>query len=284
MKKSYYYNYNFVSPESIYAEVKEELKSYFQTGILDDILFPRYTEDCLKILGRSSYKIKETILNIEDYNCELPEGFEAAREVWMVTPHELSYKMPGALYEQSTYKVDSHREHQSRCDNICAPDEIKVTYKTTGKVIQKFNCHYLLRPGNVNAGENCIIGSPNLYSESLESFDIRGNKIFTNFAKGVIYLVYYVTEYDTNDYQLVPDNIRIKNYLKASLKAMCFETIYNNVTDESFKQVESKFVFYQRMADEKRVEAQMEVKRQTIDQSIRSTLAAKHRFNKYKIS
>ena len=58
---SYYYKYNFVSPEPIFAEVKEELRSYFDTGMVDDILFPKYVEDCLKRLGRSSYKITNNI-------------------------------------------------------------------------------------------------------------------------------------------------------------------------------------------------------------------------------
>jgi len=39
---SYYYKYNFVSPEPIYSIVKEELKSYFDTGAVDDLMFPTY--------------------------------------------------------------------------------------------------------------------------------------------------------------------------------------------------------------------------------------------------
>lgn len=78
---SYYYKYDFVSPESIIAEVKEELKSYFDTGIVDDTLFPIYIEDCLKRLGRSSYKIVENVFNIENYTCKLPSDFAGIREI-----------------------------------------------------------------------------------------------------------------------------------------------------------------------------------------------------------
>ena len=35
---SYYYKYDFVSPEPLYATVKEELKSYFDTGAVDDLI------------------------------------------------------------------------------------------------------------------------------------------------------------------------------------------------------------------------------------------------------
>jgi hypothetical protein len=37
---SYYYHYNFISPEVVYATVKEEFKSYFDTGAIDDLMLP----------------------------------------------------------------------------------------------------------------------------------------------------------------------------------------------------------------------------------------------------
>jgi len=282
-KTSYYYKYNFVSPERIYTEVKEELRSYFQTGIVDDILFPSYTEDCLKRLGRSSYKIVETILKLEDFTAPLPQHFEAVRELWLVSPHDISYKMANSTYEQTTFKVDSHRENETRCNGVCAPDEIRVTYKTNGNIVQKFYSHHLLKPGSVNAQENCSIDSVNMLADSSDTFEIKNNKIYTNFPDGFLHLVYYIKEYDDNDYQLVPDNIRIKDYLKAYLKYKCFETIYNNVTDETFKQAESKFAYYKRESDEAKVLAETEIKKQTIEQAIRGAISARKRFNKYQI-
>ena len=58
---SYYYKYNFVSPEPVYATVKEELKSYFDTGAVDDLLFPTYLDKALKKLGRTTFVISEEI-------------------------------------------------------------------------------------------------------------------------------------------------------------------------------------------------------------------------------
>jgi hypothetical protein len=54
---SYYYKYNFVSPEPVYSTVKEELKSYFDTGAIDDLLFPTYLDKALKKLGRTTFVI-----------------------------------------------------------------------------------------------------------------------------------------------------------------------------------------------------------------------------------
>jgi hypothetical protein len=283
MKVSYYYKYNFISPEPLYSEVKEELKSYFQTGVIDDILFPKYTEDCLKKLGRSSYKIEENIFKLEDFQTKLPDNFEAVRELWLTTSAEQSYQMPNSCYEQATVRITPERD---RCDegDFCAPKEIKVTYKTTGTIIQKFYCHHLLKPGNVNARENCTLDSYNMSSDAMETFDIRGGKLVTNFPEGTLYMVYYVKDYDDNDFQLVPDNVRILDYLKSYLKYKCFENIYNVVHDESVRQIEAKMMYYKNEMYEFKVMAETEIKKQTIEQQIRATKSARNRFRKFYIS
>ena len=283
MNVSYYYKYDFISPEPLYAEIKEELKSYFQTGVIDDILFPKYTEDCLRQLGRSSYKIEQNILCLEDFEAKLPDNFEAVRELWLVTSSEQSYKMPSATYEQSTFRITPVKDKCTE-DKLCAPEEIKVTYRTTGNLVQKFNCHHLLKPGNVNAKSKLSLDSWNTFSDSMETFDIRGGKVVTNFPEGTLYIVYYVKDYDENQYQMIPSNIRIENYIKAHLKYKCFENIYNNVSDETLKQIEVKMMKYERERDEARVIAETEIKKQTIERQIRATKSARSKFNKYQIT
>lgn len=286
MKLSYYYKYNFVSPESLFAEIREELKSYFQTGVIDDVLFPKYTEDCLKRLGRSSYKIVENVLKLEDYEACLPDNFVAVRELWLVTPSERSYQLPSATYEQASIMItrDVGNHEVGELCKLCIPESINVTYKTTGKVIQKFQCSHLLQPGNVHAIDNCSLDSFNRGSKSPETFDIRGGKIVTNFPKGTLYMVYYVKEHDDNDYQLIPDNVRIQDYLKAYLKYKCFENIYNNVSDETLNQIQTKLAYYESKMYETKVIAETEIKKQTIEQQIRATKSARNRFRKYNIT
>jgi hypothetical protein len=283
MKTSYYYKYNFISPEPIYTEIKEELRSYFQTGVIDDVLFPKYTEDCLKRLGRSSYKIEENVFNLQNFETILPENFEAVRELYLVTPVERHYQMPNSCYEQATVRVTPERD---RCDagDFCAPKEIKVTYKHTGTVIQRFECHHLLTPGNVHAKNNCSLDSWNHNADSLETFEVRGRKLLTNFPEGNLYMVYYVKDYDDNEFQLVPDNIRILDYLKAYLKYKCFENIYNNISDETLNQVQAKLGYYENKMYEAKAIAEVEIKKQTIEQQIRATKTARNRLRKYNIT
>lgn len=284
MKASYYYKYNFVSPEPLYGEIKEELKSYFQTGVIDDVLFPKYTEDCLKRLGRSSYKIEQNIFQLEDFETTLPDNFEAVRELWLITPHEQSYRMPNSCYEQATIRLDAERDDRCNPGQFCAPTEIKATFKTTGRVIQRFHCHHLLKPGNVHAKDQCSLDSYNIGVEALETFEVRGRKLYTNFPEGTLFMVYYVKEVDENEFQLIPDNIRIQDYLKAELLYRCFKNIYNNISDETLRQVEAKMMMYKMERDEAKVLAESEIKRQTIEQQIRGVKAARRRISRYNIT
>jgi len=280
-KVSWYYKYNFISPEPIYSLVKEELKSYFITGVIDDTLFPRYTEECLRKLGKGSLKIEQNIFQLQDYETLLPDNFESVRELWLCTPVEYSYRMPNSCYEQALVRLGA--ETADRCDtgSFCAPQEIKVTYKTTGKVIQKFNTHRLLRPGNVHAKDACTPDSANRFCDSYDTFDIRGGRIFTNFPEGHLFMTYYVKDYDENDYQLIPENIWIEKYIESYLKFKCFETLYNTITDETLAQVERKMQYYEQRYLEAKVNAEVEMKKQTIDQQVRATKAARRRLNKY---
>jgi len=282
-KISYYYKYNFISPEPLFTKVKEELRSYFQTGVIDDVLFPTYVEKALKKLGRSSYKIENNIFKLEDYETRLPDNFKGVRELWLTSSSNQSYQMPSAHYEQDTFRITPHG---NRCveANICAPEEIKITYKTTNTVVQSYQCTHLLKPGNVNARENCSPDSINRYSDSIDSFDIRGGKIVTNFPNGTLYMVYYVEERDENEFQLVPDNERIIDYLEAELKYRCFENIYNNISDETLKQIEGKMIYYERKRDEALAEAKTEIRLQTLEKQVAATKAARNRFNKYQIT
>src|SRR5689334_22510217 len=94
-----YYKYDFVSPEPIFALVKEELKSYFNTGMVDDILFPVWTDKCLKRLGKGSYDIKQDLVHIDNFKGKLPSDFNSIREAWITSCMDTSFQLPSYTYE-----------------------------------------------------------------------------------------------------------------------------------------------------------------------------------------
>ena len=167
---SYYYKYQFVSPEPIYATVKEELKSYFDTGAIDDLMFPTYLNKALNKLGRTTYVITEEILYIEDFEARLPDNFYAVREAWMCTEIPgYPYQSPNSFYSQAASQTtiqvspltiggtpcNNPTCQNPQCEGTCMPEIIQAVYKTNNQVARSYRREYLLQPGNISARQNC---------------------------------------------------------------------------------------------------------------------------------
>lgn len=310
---SYYYKYNFVSPEPVYATVKEELKSYFDTGAVDDLLFPTYLDKCLSKLGRSSYVISETILDISDFEARLPDNFIAVREAWMCTeiplrPYQNSTSFYSQAASQTTIQISpltisgvpcvNAACEDPACAGTCMPDLIQAVYKTNQSVGRGISKSYLLKPGNLSAKSNCSVEYTNAWnfvpvappiheftpgSAGYDSFDIRDNKFVTNFRCGVVHLIFYVTEYDCSGNQMIPDNYRIKEYVEHYIKYKVFETLSNQLTDETFAQIQQKMIYYKGLADEAYIMANIEIKKQTPWDKQRRIKNDLQRFAKYEL-
>lgn len=277
---SHYYRHKFISPVQIYAKVKEELKSYFDTGIVDDLLFPKYTEYCLKKLGRVTYKVAEIPLVIKNFQATLPEDFFAVRELWGCLEVGQSISTASAIYTQKTIRVTPH---QGSCEEFdeCIDKNYTVTMKTTGEILLQYKLAALLRPGNHNALMNCSSDCANIFTQGLDTFDIRDNKILTSFSDGVLHLIYYKIELDEDEYQLIPDLVEFTDYLESYLKYKIFENIYNSTTDESFNQVERKYLMYKQEAAEKYISALTAFRRQSIYQVAEGIKKQNNRFSMY---
>jgi hypothetical protein len=310
---SYYYKYNFVSPEPVYSTVKEELKSYFDTGAVDDLLFPTYLDKALKKLGRTTFVISEEILYIEDFEARLPDNFYAVREAWMCTAvNGFPYQDANSFYSQAanatTIQVspltiggtpcNNPGCQNSACDGTCMPNLVQAVYKTNNSTARQFTHEYLLRPGNISARQNCGVDYTNNWefyaqappihqftpgSASYDSFDIRDNKFVTNFRNGIVHLLFYATEYDDIGNQMIPDNYRIREFVEAFIKYKVFETLSNQINDETFNQIQQKMLYYKQLCDEAFIMADIEIKKQdawTKQRRIKNDL---NRFNMYEL-
>jgi len=309
---SYYYKYNFTSPEIVYSTVKEELKSYFDTGAIDDLMFPTYTDKCLRKLGRSSYVISEQLLYIDDFQARLPDNFFAVREAWLCTEiPQYPYRSANSFYSQAatqdTIQVSPVTSGGVPCTNLecttgcpeCMPELIQAVYKTNNEVARSYHDAYLLKPGNISARHNCDVsyndnwefyghagaplGSSTPGASSIDSFDIRDNKFVTNFRNAVVRLVFYATEYDETGNQMIPDNYRIREYVEAFIKYKMFETLTNQTNDETFQQLQQKLVYYKQQSEEAFIMADIEIKKQTAWDKQRRIKNDLNRNNKYEL-
>lgn len=309
---SYYYKYNFISPAPVYATVKEEFKSYFDTGAVDDLMFPTYLDKCLRKLGRTTYVISQEILHINDYQARLPDNFFAVREAWMCTAvNGFPYQQANSFYSQAATAttiqvspittdcpIPSPCCGNVGCDGSCMPELIQTVYKTNHQAAVSYRREYLLKPGNISAQGNCGVDYTNnweFYAQAppineftpgsswYDSFDIRDNKFVTNFRNGVVHLLFYATEYDAGGNQLIPDNYRIREYVEAFIKYKVIETLTNQVNDETYNQLERKMMNYKQQSEEAFIMADIEIKKQdpwTKQRRIKNDL---NRFNMYEL-
>ena len=313
---SYYYKYNFTSPEIVYSTVKEELKSYFDTGAVDDLMFPTYVDKCLRKLGRSSYIISEEVLYLDDFQARLPDNFHAVREAWMCTQvGSLPYQTANSFYSQTDdpttiliAPVTTNDPgcpnpdcNNPNCDGGCFPNIIRPVYKTNHQTSQSIRREYLLKPGNISARNNCDVDYTNEWSfynqgdnvnslnnftpgeSSFDSFDIRDNKFVTNFRNGIVSLIFYSTDYDASGNQLIPDNYRVREFIEAFIKYKVFETLTNQTNDETFQQLQQKLVYYKQLSEEAFIMAYIEVKKQTSWEKQRRIKQDLNRLNMYEL-
>lgn len=281
---SHYYKYKFVSPDTLFAIVKEELKSYFDTGAVDDLMFPIWTKKCLQKLGRSSWPIHQTLLFMDGYEARLPPDFLAVREAWLTaTGFPIEMRKPGAFYQQITTLLNKPYDACNpvvNCDP-CNPDIITVVAKTTTDVAFPVTLSHLLRPGNIAVRDNCDAGCLNYKSSSADTFDIRDGKFVTNFRSGDVYLVYYGQDTNCDGYQMIPENYRIQEFIEAFVKQKVFEQLSNQITDETFNQIQLKYSMYKQMADEAYILADIEIKKKTIYERAYAIRRDMNRFNGY---
>lgn len=308
---SYYYKYNFTSPEIVYSTIKEEFKSYFDTGAIDDLMFPTYLDKCLRKLGRTTYVISETTLFIEDFQARLPDNFYAVREAWFCTsvngyPYQSANSFYSQAASQTTIQVSPVVSGGVPCTNAecttgcpeCMPNLIQAVYKTNNQVAVSYTKDYLLKPGNISVRSQCDVsytnnwdfyeGAPPLNqftpgSSTYDSFDIRDNKFVTNFRTGIVHLVFYATEYDNGGNQMIPDNYRIREYIEAFIKFKMMETLTNQTNDETFQQLQQKLVYYKQQSEEAFIMADIEIKKQDVYAKQRRIKNDLNRFNMYEL-
>lgn len=258
------------------------MKSYFATGVVDDTMFPIYTRKALDKLQKAAYKIDEVILELENGAACLPADFSYVREVWACITSHLSVPLPSARYHSKTYVI-SPTGNFDACNPCSCPEncdrKFQVLEKTMGQVIFSFNHSYRLKPGSRNAQSFCA--SDCLTHDGWDTFDLRDGKIITAGSDGILHLIYYKKGYDEDQYELIPDNFRIAEYIKAFIKYKVYEQIFNEVADESFNQAERKYQIYKQEYNDAYISADAEVKKQTIRQKVNSFHAASRRMNKY---
>lgn len=283
---SLYYKYNFVSPAPLLALIQEELKSYLDTGSIDTLMWPVYLSRCLERLGRGSYEIVPAVLSVRDFQAILPDDVYKIREAWSCEDCTKDYQLPSAVYQNiksCSTRLDTPDMYCDKCRECQSPDIINITYKTTNTVAFSFKRTHLLKPGNINAKSHCSDDCANFYSSSADTFDIRDNKFVVNFREGTVYILYYSKDLSCDGYEMIPDNLRIQEYIEAYIKSKVFEQLSNQVTDETYNQIQQKADRYKQMSDEAFQIAKVESRLETMYDKHRKIIRTLNRNDKFNL-
>lgn len=277
-----YYQYDFVSPHKLYARVQEEMRSYFATGAVDSLMFPLWTEDCIKKFRKTFLPIKHVALCIENNRAELPADFKSPREVWTTRSIESNpFTTGGSYYYQKDYTlvVEDAPVGVAPC-----VDTYRIMHKIRGEQTYSYNLSALLKPAHIEkqyCENGCIVNGVD--SGPSNVYDIEDGCLITRFKEGIVHMIYYSDGLDDDGYQLIPDDFWMQDYIRKYLIYKLYLQIFNQTTDESFNQVKVKLEMSDHAQSVAFIVAQTESKKQTVDKKIRAINKIRNRFNVYKI-
>lgn len=266
-------NIKFISPEHVYSRIKEEMKSYFNTGAVDDLLFPVWTKDCIDEFKSTYLPIETAVIDIFNHRAELPCDFKLVREAWVcATIKKNPIRSPFTFYYQTDCRINPSYIGCSECNspecnldssntptpvalpNLCdlhlnntnscmceAGDQFRVTHKVQTWMNFEFSVEGMIMPSDYRTMSKCWDNSPNRGCHSYDTFNIAGNNIITSFDSGTLFLLYYANPYEDEDgYYEIPEGDRFEKYLLFYLKFMLYQQLYEQSTDESYKIIKDK--------------------------------------------
>jgi len=257
-------NRNFISPATIYAKVKEEYRSFFNTNSIDDLLFPVWTQDCIDKMENTYYPIEECVMDMWDGKCDLPCDFDSALEVWMcATYHKGPIVSPFVFYYQTDCRINPAPPSENVCNDcvdgyqctqpfqtptpvalpdLCGvPDQYRVTHKVMSQMDFDFRISALLKPRSFSTLGKCSELSPNREAQALDTFDIKNNKLITSFKEGTIYMSYYAKPFvNEAGYPEIPNNDPFKKYVEHYLKYKILEILTLQSTGDDYRMMKDK--------------------------------------------
>lgn len=254
-------NDNFISPAPIYARVKEELKSYFNTGAIDDLLFETWTKDCIDKFENTYLPIQPAVMDLCNFKCELPCDFKCIREVYITATYNKGpITSPHVFYYQTDCRITPTpagtctacvpgyqcmtpvQQEVSTLPNLCGvPDEFIVTHKVMAQMFFTFQVTGMLKPGNYKTLGKVHQDSLSRNCQSRDTFDIVGNQLMTSFRDGTIYMLYYADPLMTEDgFYEIPNNDPFQKYLYHYLRYMMYVQLVDQSTEENYNLLKQK--------------------------------------------
>jgi hypothetical protein len=275
-----YEHINFITSEPLIAEVKQELKSYFEAGAVSEVLIPTFIDQALRKLKVMVLKPEDAVLHFVNYKSELPCDFALLDRA---TLYDSDITFSAGMVALKGYWYQSYEILQGCVD--CTPKTEyfeQLMIPTPGFKITMKNPKWL----RVYHGSKslCTEGCPNLTHPSPDVIQIHDNRtVSASFEEGCIYVRYFARPVDDEGIPMVPEVLEVEEYIKSYLKFKFFEMLWHSQLDESSAQIERKFQYYKQDQLAKLQAAFSYLLTKTKQQSADSVVKARNRFVKYHI-
>lgn len=232
---------NFKTADHLFAKIKEDFSSFNNSGLIDEGRFYSDIKYIIDLLGLNWYVEAQEILEVNNYQTELPENFKQLDFAYRCECIGIHSNNPGIVLIKQTFDhyplMSTLDWHGKSCDikNCHKPPSNCIFNSYEQILVQRDDSYYsysnpiLLKLGNVNTKRCCAKGCINIYSTSSDTITIQNRKIYTNFEKGTIYLSYYAFPTDSETgLPLVPDNSRILKCIEYYIKKNIIESLWVN--------------------------------------------------------
>lgn len=221
------------------AEIKSSMKQYDSANLIDDVSVHNWVVDGLKRFGGlPTIKIEKSI-EVKNRKASLPSGFKSLKLALKCDPYryECDEKGQEVLQDFYFYKTwessDTHWNFCNPCQTCETESAIveKVYFNNGGRANFYYNNPYELKLVSYTQKDICLDGCANLHvKESPYEISINNKTLYTNFSKGVIYMVYNGFEEDEDGFVIIPETNQgwLKQYLEYNVKRRIIEDILGN--------------------------------------------------------
>lgn len=278
---------NFISPESLIARIKEDLRSYDDLGLIDQQKFYKDIKYILSQLGVGVAKETSAVLSVVNFKTKLPDNFKILHAAYKCSPvfsgKDKVYPQTGFVYylERTDEKVlyDNCEIQTTQSGTIIDKITVRTYLKGQEQSVNFKNPVLLKLSANVKTSfctENCLnhnVSSPN-------EITIDNNYIWCNFTDDNIYMKYYGFAVDSNNLPLIPNIESIEKTIEYFLKFRIFENIWIN---DEHPDVEKRMLVMEKKYKESRVDAEYEIKLPSFASLANMINNNKHRFDNYQL-
>jgi hypothetical protein len=273
-----YDNINYITSEPLIAEVKQELKSYFEAGAISEVLIPSFIDQALRKLKVLALRPEEAVVRIENYKSEMPYDF-------YLLDYVLSYSSE-VFWEAAVDSVVGNWYKDIQVDGCSTSASVEM-YETISIPMPGFRIS-MKDPKWIRVYfESTSLCTENCQNLKVTSADIikinQHKKISATFQEGCLYVKYFSRPVDEHGIPMIPEVLEVEEYIKSYLKYKFFEQMWHSVMDESAKQVTDKLTYYKREQLEKLQAAYNYLMTKSKQQIADSIVRTRNRFSKFHI-